>query len=58
MSLLVCCHLVGVWAFYTIKPITDRPNISISDLYEERKDFSKDQKSITKSQKNECKKER
>ena len=31
----------GVWAFYTIKPITDRPNISISDFMKQRKDFSK-----------------
>lgn len=31
----------GVWAFYTIKPITDRPNISISDFIKQRKDFSK-----------------
>ena len=31
----------GVWAFYTIKPNTDRPNISISDFMKQRKDFSK-----------------
>lgn len=34
----------GVWAFYTIKPITDRPNISISDFMKQRNEFGKRQK--------------
>ncbi|MBQ3641652.1 glycosyltransferase, partial [bacterium] len=34
----------GVWAYYTIKPITNRPNISISDFLKQRKQFSKTQK--------------
>ena len=34
----------GVWAYYTIKPITNRPNISISDFLKQRKHFSKTQK--------------
>jgi len=28
-----------VWAYYTVKPITDRPNISIADYLKERKAY-------------------
>lgn len=34
----------GIWTFYVIKPITDRPNISISDFIKQRKAFTKRQK--------------
>jgi len=33
-----------VWAYYTLKPITDRTNISISEFLKQRKDFKKRQK--------------
>lgn len=41
----------SVWAFYTIKPITDRPNISISDFLKQRKSYSKRQKVFYKKPK-------
>lgn len=34
----------SMWAYYIIKPITDRPNISISNFLKQRKQFSKRQK--------------
>lgn len=34
----------AVWAYYTLKPITDRTNISISEFLKQRKDFKKRQK--------------
>lgn len=41
----------SVWAYYTIKPIPNRPNISISDFIKERKAFQKRQKVFYKKPK-------
>ncbi len=37
-----------IWAYYTIKPITDRPNISISDFLKQRKAYQSRPKELFK----------
>ena len=50
-SLIALISFGSVWAFYTVKPITDRPNISISDFLKERKEYQKRQKKFCKKPK-------